>query len=76
MGEAKRRRELGLPGQTIRLPALTQQEVQLIHNLMHRRLHELGHHHHGEGEGGEGMDEASHQEFHALQELHSKLFQH
>ncbi len=66
MGEAKRRRELGLPPQTVRFPALTMDEVRLIHDLMHHRLHELSH--------ASGDDEKK--LLHDLTELHHKLFAH
>lgn len=70
MGEGKRRREQGLPPQTVRLPALTPDEVRLIHDLMHHRLDELGATPHDQ------LDETSHAQLHALQQLHHKLFAH
>jgi hypothetical protein len=69
MGEAKRRRELGLPAQTVRLPALTMDEVRLIHDLMHQRLDELA-------AESEQADEAGKARYEALRELHHKLFAH
>lgn len=71
MGEAKRRKDLGLPARTVRFPALTVDEVRLIHDLFHHRLDELGALH----RSGQ-MDEALHESFHALQQLHHKLFAH
>lgn len=66
MGEAKKRRELGLPAQTVRFPALTKDEVGLIHDLMHHRLHELA----------AASDDESRAQLEALRELHHKLFAH
>lgn len=70
MGDAKRRREAGTMTQTVRLPPLAMDELQLIHDMMHRRLHELHH------ATGEGADEAAQAEFEALRALHHKLFAH
>jgi hypothetical protein len=69
MGDAKRRREAGTMTATVRLPPLSMDELQLIHDMMHRRLHEL----HG---AGEGPDEAAKGEFEALRALHHKIFAH
>jgi hypothetical protein len=69
MGEAKRRKEMGLPTQTVRFPALTMDEVRLIHDMMHHRLHELA-------AEAEQADEAGKQRYEALRELHHKLFAH
>lgn len=70
MGDAKRRKEMGMPAQTVRLPALTHDEFHTLHHLMHRRLHEL--HDTPEGE----MDEATKAEQQALVALHHKIFPH
>lgn len=66
MGESKRRKEMGLEPRTVRLPALTADEVRVLHDLMHHRLHELAH----------ATDEAGRQELEALRALHHKIFAH
>lgn len=43
-------------------------EMRVLHDLLHRRLDEL------EGLAKSERDEVLHQEFHALQNLHDKLF--
>jgi hypothetical protein len=70
MGEGKRRQALGLETQTVRLPALTRDEVRLIHDLMHHRLHEL------QAVPPEQADERQQALLSALRALHHKLFAH
>lgn len=69
MGDAKRRREAGTMTPTVRLPPLSMDELQLIHDMMHGRLHALHH-------AMEGGDEAAKAELEALRALHHKLFAH
>ena len=73
MGDAKRRRDAGTMTQTVRFPPLSLEEVGLVHDMMHRRLHEL--HHALEAPEAEGAH-AARAEFDALRALHHKLFAH
>lgn len=70
MGEAKRRQQQGLAPRTVRLPALTQEEVHLLHHLMHHRLHELSH------VPADQQDDDVRGELKALRALHHKIFAH
>lgn len=70
MGEAKRRREAGLPPRTVQLPALTLPEAHALHHLLHHRVDEL------KATPPEQLDDARREELQALQALHQKLFAH
>lgn len=68
MGEGKRRQEAGMPPQTVRLPALSKEEVQIIHEMMHHRMHELAE--------KSQSDPNAQKYLEAVRTLHRKLFAH
>lgn len=70
MGEAKRRKETGAEPRTVRLPALTHDEVHVLHHLMHHRLDELA------ALPEDQQSDALRGELEALRSLHHKIFAH
>ena len=70
MGEAKRRKEIGAEPRTVRLPALTHDEMHVLHHLMHHRLDELA------ALPQDQQNEARLGELQALRSLHHKIFAH
>lgn len=70
MGDAKRRKALGQMPSLVRLPPITEEELHLLHDLLHRHLHEL----HAPAAEGAGEDRAA--RLKAVEALHHKLFAH